>query len=144
MRFKEFLNELLDIEVGEATDSQESMVSSTLDSDIRLSVNRRLIAELNDPVLSPEQGIQKIRKVLHNFNLDMPALYDADPEGDEMVIELEEMGQSSDDAKMENVHLYFIYYQEDNGLYEFYAEVVREGALEELLSDEDEELEDLK
>lgn len=144
MRFKEFLNELLDIEVGEATDSQESMVSSTLDSDIRLSVNRRLIAELNDPVLSPEQGIQKIRKVLHNFNLDMPALYDADPEGDEVVIELEEMGQSSDDAKMENVHLYFIYYQEDNGLYEFYAEVVREGALEELLSDEDEELEDLK
>lgn len=141
MKFKEFLNELLDIEVGEAADSENAVERSAVDSEVFESVNLRLFRELNDFVLSPEQGVQKIRKVLHNFNLDMPALYDSDPLGDESVIELKRMDENSDDV---DAYLYYIYYLNDNGLYEFHAEIAKEEDLDNLLSDEeDEELEEL-
>jgi hypothetical protein len=119
-------------------------------------VNHRLIVELNDLILSPEQGIQKIRKVLHRYAMDMPALYDADPMGDEVVFELEQFGQAHGiDTEgiittgrnvintSPEAYLYFIYYLDDNGRYEFHAEMVSEEDLEEILSDEDDDEEEI-
>lgn len=155
MRFKQFLNELHNIEVGQAFDAHETSdkaSSDVLNPRVYTDVNYRLIVELNDMILSPEQGIQKIRKVLHRFGLDMPALYEADPMEDEVVIELKQFGQphgvtihgeftTGPDVVngTPDAYLYFIYYLEDNGRYEFHAEMVDEEGLNEILSDEDEE-----
>jgi hypothetical protein len=51
-----------------------------------------------------------------------------DPEGDEIVIDMPG-----------NLHLYLIYSDNDSGLYDFYAEVVDDQGLQEILEDEDNE-----
>jgi hypothetical protein len=65
--------------------------SSITDPQVREKINQDLNHELTDLILSPESGVQKIRKVLMSFGLDMPALYDAEPEGDELVLDVESM-----------------------------------------------------
>jgi len=107
---------------------------SITDEKVREGINRHLDNELDDTILSPESGIQKIRKVLSRFGVDMPALYGTDPEGDEIVIDLEEV-----DGKY---YLYLIYALADDGRYEFYAEIVDEEGLEEIESDEEEDEEE--
>ena len=112
--------------------AQGPNVSLTLtDEKLRELVNYHLNNELDEPVLSPESGIQKIRKVLARFRIEIPALYDSDPEGDEVIIDLEE-----------NYHLYFIYYLTEDDFYEFYAEIVNDEELDEIISDEEEDEEE--
>jgi hypothetical protein len=160
MKFGEFLKELHNIEVGQAIDAHETSQEnslSILNPKVLMDINQRLIVELNDLFLSPEQGIQKIRKVLHRFGLDMPALYDADSMGDEIVIGIKQFGQphgvtttgemaSSSEVADENsdAYLYFIYYLDDNGRYDFHAEIMDEEGLEELLSEDDEDDEEIE
>jgi len=160
MQFKQFLKELANIETGQAIEAHETTEensSSVINPAVFTEVNYRLIVELNDMILSPQQGIQKIRKVLHRFAMDMPALYDVDPMGDEMVFELNQFGaaQGIDTqgivATSGNVvnrnpdaYLYFIYYLDDSGRYEFHAEMVDEEGLEDILSDEEDDEEDFE
>jgi hypothetical protein len=158
MQFKQYLQELANIEVGQAFDAHETSdkaSSDVLNPKVFTEVNHRLIVELNEPILAPESGIQKIRKVLHRFGMDMPALYEADPEGDEVIIGLKQFGQAHGATiygdyttgtqvvnKDFDAYLYFLYYLEDNGLYVFHAEMTTEEGLAEILSDEDEDEED--
>ena len=107
---------------------------SITDEKIREGINRHLDNELDDTILSPESGIQKIRKVLYRFGIDIPALYGTDPEGDEIVVDLEETGNK--------FYLYLIYALTDDGNYEFYAEIVDDKGLEEIESDEEEDEEE--
>ena len=107
---------------------------SITDEKVREGINRHLDNELDDMILSPESGIQKVRKVLARFGVDMPALYGTDPEGDEIVIDLEEV-----DGKY---YLYLIYALTDDSRYEFYAEIVDDDGLEEIESDEEEDEEE--
>lgn len=155
MQFKDYLLELHNIETGQAivaheTTSQAS--SSILNPRIYSEINYRFLNELNDLILSPEAGIQKIRKVLHRFGLDMPALYEADVEGDEVVFDLNQFGQAygptlcgdfktgtEDPNESPDAYLYIIYYLTDEGNYDFYAEVTNEEGLEEILSDSEDE-----
>ena len=123
MSFKQFLAE-------QETARQSIQVPDTVslsDAKVRDTINQHLNHELTDLILSPESGIQKIRKVLHLAGLEMPALYDADKDGDELVLEV---GQ---------YFLYVIYYLADDGRYDFYAELVDEAGLTEIMSEEDEE-----
>ena len=123
MSFKQFLAE-------QETARQMIQVPdgvSLEDPQVRDTINQHLNHELTDVILSPESGIQKVRKVLHLAGLDMPALYDADTDGDELVFEV---GQ---------YFLYLIYYLADDGRYDFYAELVDEAGLTEIMSEEDEE-----
>jgi hypothetical protein len=160
MRFKQYLNELANIEVGQAIDAHETTdkESSAMETPkVFMDINHRLIVELNDMILSPEQGIQKIRKVLHRFSLDMPALYEANPMGDEIIIAVKQFGQphgitihgeittGSDVVNSDpDGYLYFLYFLEDNGQYEFHAEILTEMGLQQLLSDEEiEEIEEI-
>ena len=160
MSFKQYLNELANIEVGQAIDAHETTdkESSAMETPkVFMDINHRLIVELNDMILSPEQGIQKIRKVLHRFSLDMPALYEANPMGDEIIIAIKQFGQphgitihgeittGSDVVNSDpDGYLYFVYFLEDNGQYEFHAEILTEMGLQQLLSDEEiEEIEEI-
>jgi hypothetical protein len=142
MRFKQYVEEmgLTSIETGQAKDAHEPTGEGRIEVEnpkIRMEINYRLVNELYSPFLSPEGGIQAIRKVLHRYGFDLPALYDADPEGDEFTMEIEQFGQED-----LTTNIYVLYYLTDEGGYEFYAEVGSNSRMEELLSD-DKDLEDI-
>jgi hypothetical protein len=121
MRFKQFL-----IEEPEAVTNFPVTADEIYDS-----INDELIAELSGLILSPEVGIQKIRRVLLRNGFSMPALYDTNPEGDETIIDIKP-----------GLYIYLIYSLNDNDYgYEFYAELTDEKNLDELLSDEEEDKE---
>ena len=122
MSFKKYLAEM---------DSDQTIEPMpALDNNIVEQVNAQLENELQGMILSPESGIQKIRKVLGMFDMDMPALYDTDAEGEEMVFGID------------GSYLYIIYALTDDGRYDFYAELTDEDGLSEILSDEGEDEED--
>ena len=135
MRFKQFLEALTSIEDSQAVQAHEPTGEGKTSVDnpkIRMEVNFRLTNELYTPFLSPEGGIQAIRKVLHRYGFDMPALYDADPEGDEIVFELDQYGIGEYET-----NIYILYYLTDEGHYEFYAEIGDDERMDELMSDEE-------
>ena len=143
MRFIKYLQELdlSNVDDGQAEKAHEPTgegSSAITNPRIRMEINYRLTNELYQPFLSPEGGIQAIRKVLHRYGFDMPALYDADPEGDEFAIDIEQFGQEN-----LSTNLYVIYYLTDEGGYDFYAEIGNESRMEELLSD-DRDLEEIE
>lgn len=122
MNFKQYL--------AEQESDQEVEDMASIDSNIIDEVNTQLENQLQETILSPESGIQKIRKVLSMFDMDMPALYDIDPEGEEMVFGID------------GSYLYIIYALTDDGRYDFYAELTDEEGLGEILSDEGEDEEE--
>jgi hypothetical protein len=154
MRFKQYLQELTSIETGQAIVAHEptEMNSSSISNPRVISeINTRLLFELSDVFLSPEAGVQKIRKVLHRFGLDMPALYQANPEGDEFVLDMKQFGFSHgpdvhtgsyEQKNDSNVYLYVIYYLTDEGRYEFFAEAMYEDELNDFISGEEEDEEE--
>jgi len=133
MNFKQYLTEL-NTEMGQLIKASDSV--NITDPQIREEINQSLNHELTDLILSPESGVQKIRKVLMSFGLDMPALYDAEPEGDELVLDVESMQGD------EQFYLYLIYYLADDGRYDFYAELTDDEGLNEIMSDEEEDEEE--
>ena len=151
MNFKQYLAEFYSIEPGQAFEKHETPTDGSISISnprVRAEINYRLDGELDDIFLSPESGIQRVRKVLHRFSLDMPALYDADAEGDEIVIRLDQFGRVIDFTnlipnKVEEIfYLYLIYYLTDDGRYEFYVELTDEEGLNEIMSDEEEDEEE--
>jgi hypothetical protein len=120
MKFKQFLTEL-------------AMPVDSIVHDVAIeeAVNAQLDKELQDVILSPQIGFLKIRKVLRMFNLDIPTSYAIEQEGDEVVLDL--LGDTDS-------LLYVLYYQTDDGNYDFYACVDDEEGIEEIIS-KDEQLE---
>ena len=144
MRFKEYLQELdlSNIEDGQAEKAHEPTgegSSQITNPRIRMEINYRLTNELYGPFLSPEGGIQSIRKVLHRYGFDMPALYDADPEGDEIAFEIEQFGQDN-----LATNIYILYYLTDEGHYEFFAEVGDDARMDELMTEGEEDNEEIE
>lgn len=144
MRFREYLQELdlSAIEDSQAEDAHEpsgEASSQITNPRIRMEINYRFTNELYQPFLSPEGGIQAIRKVLHRYGFDMPALYDADPEGDEIVFEVDQFGQEN-----LSTNLYILYYLTDEGHYEFFAEVGDNARMDELMAEGEEDNEEVE
>lgn len=153
MNFNEFLTELYDIETGQAIEAHEPTgeSSSSVDNPIQLSqINLFLNVQFREKVLSAEDGISRIRKSLHRFGFDMPALYEADTDGDEVIFEINQFGKpfgptptnADIDLPQSNTYLYVLYYLTDDGYYDFFARVTDEAGLNELLNtsgEEDEE-----
>jgi hypothetical protein len=144
MRFKEYLQELNldaidDSQAEEAHEPTGEASSQITNPRIRMEINYRFTNELYQPFLSPEGGIQAIRKVLHRYGFDMPALYDADPEGDEIVFEVDQFGQE----KL-STNLYILYYLTDEGHYEFFAEVGDDARMNELMAEGEEDNEEVE
>ena len=117
MRFSKFL-----VEMDQVIPAQQSSENPIVNSEI----NSQLSVELDGIITSPNLGIQKIRKVLFRYGLDLPALYEILEEGDEFAIELD--GE---------LFLYVLYYLTDEGNYDFYAEVTDWNGVDELMSDEE-------
>jgi hypothetical protein len=144
MRFKEYLQELdlsgvEDAQAEKAHEPTGEASSQITNPKIRMEINYRLTNELYGPFLSPEGGIQSIRKVLHRYGFDMPALYDADPEGDEIAFEIEQFGQDN-----LATNIYILYYLTDEGHYEFFAEVGDDARMDELMTEGEEDNEEIE
>ena len=144
MRFREYLQELdlsavEDSQAEEAHEPSGEASSQITNPRIRMEINYRFTNELYQPFLSPEGGIQAIRKVLHRYGFDMPALYDADPEGDEIVFEVDQFGQEN-----LSTNLYILYYLTDEGHYEFFAEVGDNARMDELMAEGEEDNEEIE
>lgn len=102
-------------------------------------INHQLLEKLDQFFMTPEAGMQEIRKVLLRLGYDMPAFYDMDPEGDEFTVQVSELNENEESETLE---LYVIYYLTDDDVYEFYAEVVDEENLNQIMSDEEEDEEE--
>ena len=144
MRFKEYLQELdlsgvEDAQAEKAHEPTGEGSSQITNPKIRMEINYRLTNELYGAFLSPEGGIQAIRKVLHRYGFDMPALYDADPEGDEIAFEIEQFGQDN-----LATNIYILYYLTDEGHYEFFAEVGDDARMDELMTEGEEDNEEIE
>jgi len=144
MRFKEYLQELdlsgvEDTQAEKAHEPTGEASSQITNPKIRMEINYRLTNELYGAFLSPEGGIQAIRKVLHRYGFDMPALYDADPEGDEIAFEIEQFGQDN-----LATNIYILYYLTDEGHYEFFAEVGDDARMDELMTEGEEDNEEIE
>ena len=144
MRFKEYLQELdlsgvEDAQAEKAHEPTGEASSQITNPKIRMEINYRLTNELYGPFLSPEGGIQSIRKVLHRYGFDMPALYDADPEGDEIAFEIEQFGQDN-----LATNIYILYYLTNEGHYEFFAEVGDDARMDELMTEGEEDNEEIE
>lgn len=109
--------------MAEIENGQEEMESEQ--SENFSQINFRLANELDDTFISPESGILAIRKVLDDFDLDLSALYGTNPDGEEVIVDLDK------------TNIYILYSPTDDGRYEFYAEVGDEERMEELMSDEE-------
>ena len=102
------------------------------DPQVRAEINHALDAEIDNIIMmTPDAGVQRMRKVLSRYSIDFPAFEDLDTDGDESIYEL--------DA---GVYLYFIYYLTDDGNYEFHAEITNDEGIEEILSDVEEDTEE--
>jgi hypothetical protein len=125
MKFKQFLNELADPMVSQVIVSDEptdNSVGNSVDS-----INDRLEEIQNTPFESISDGLSEITKVLFDYGINLNQIDEIEEEGDEFFVDLDETN-----------YLYVVYAQNDDGLYDFYAEVVDEDQLEEILEDEDE------
>lgn len=118
--FKSFLTE----EIVEESTEQPSVDSSAVSR-----INGVLFADLDSPFLTPQAGFEQIRKILMMYGVDMPAVFDIDPEGDEVVLDIG--AYSTPNMGL----LYILYSLSDEGYYEFYAEVTDDAGIEKLLAD---------
>jgi hypothetical protein len=131
LHFKEFLN-IEPSQAEEAHEPTQRASSSVINPVIQVEINSMLDRELLDGYIqNPQAGIQKIRKVIHRFGMDMPALYDLDPEGDEITFDLNQY-----DNPDVTIYLYVLYYIADEGYYDFYAQVGDEETIDKLASEE--------
>ena len=108
---------------------EDTIVESVVDSAVASKVNDALFADLDAPFLTPQAGIQQIRKILFMYGIDMPAVFELDSEGDELVLDVSPYGESPLGL------LYILESLSDEGYYEFYAEVTDDAGIEKLLAD---------
>jgi hypothetical protein len=133
MRFKQFVEELTGIEANQAKDAHEPTGEgsiSSLNPLVQTEINKALGRELNVILFSVDEGFQKIRKVLHRYGFDIPSLYEPDPDGDELVIEINQFGL--DELPL---NIYILYYRTDEGAFEFYSEIGNDDKMEKLIMD---------
>ena len=88
MRFKTFLQES---EIGMVSSPIPSQSVSELNME---TLNDRLSYDTEESFVSAEAGVYKISQVLHVYGLSLPLMYEVDPEGDEIVIDLSYLATS--------------------------------------------------
>ncbi len=137
MKFKDFVTELHNIEAGQAIVAHEPRYDNDLslaNPKIRSEINHRLRAELQENTYEVTSALQKIRKVLHRYFIDLPANYEMDPDGDEVFFEVSQFGEPYDEKPPHGYfYLYMLYLLEDDGYYVFDVELVDEEELADIL-----------
>jgi hypothetical protein len=153
-KFTEFLIESNDVEAGQAVNAHEieshtSNSSGIVNSKIRAEINRKLAVILDkdnrsvpgNNILSPEIGFERIRKILHSYAIDLPAILDLDQEEGEEVFQVNQFGtpygplpSGQYGEVRQPYYLYVYYFLNDDGYYDFFAQVVNENDLEDYVN----------
>jgi hypothetical protein len=153
-KFTDFLVESIDVQAGQAVQAHEieshNSNSSAIENEkTRALINRKLSQILdtdnrslpNNVILAPEIGFERIRKVLHTHAIDLPAILSLDQEGGEEVFEVNQFGTpygplpSGQYGEVRKpYYLYVYYFLNDDGYYDFFAQIVDENELEEYTS----------
>jgi len=161
-KFTDFLIENLDVETGQAMnaheiDSHTSNGSGLENEKIRAEINRKLSIILdrnnrsvpNNNIQAPEIGFERIRKVLNTHGIDLPAILDLDQEEGEEVFQINQFGtpygplpSGAYGELRPNYYLYVYYFLNDDGYYDFFAEIVDQEDLEDYTSIEGDESEE--
>lgn len=115
---------------------------------IVLHKNNRTYA--GNSILSPEVGFERIRKTLYNFSIHLPPILNINPEEGEEVFEVEQFGNpygplpsGEYGTNREPLYLYVYYFLNEDGYYEFFAQIVNEEEMVDLVQDEDEDIDEL-
>ena len=152
--FKKFLNESLDfVPIEDPVDVVNSKSVGT--------INSKLASVLGAKYATSYIALQKIRKLLATYGIDMPAKNTVmHPDGDEDVFRISQygkvFGQNLDGTidkdpmttisvrpKSQPLYLYFAYSVADDGFVEAYAEICNEKDLHNIMNTDDEENDDL-
>lgn len=102
-----------------------------VDPSVIPEINDILYTELEKTFLTVQAGIEVIRNILMSYGIEVSEQFDMDPDGEELVIDI-----STD------LVLYTIYSLNDEGFYEFFAELTDEEGLKNYLSSDEEEYEE--
>jgi hypothetical protein len=116
----------MDYNIPVQDDESTEMVDSIDFEDI----NDELFEALEEPLLTPQTGLQRVANILNHYGIEIPVVFEMDSEGDEYIF------------RLENNYLYFIFSPNESGFYEVFAQVVDEDELHEILSDDGEDNED--
>jgi len=109
---------------------QDEESTEMVDSMNYEDINDELFETLEDSVLTPQTGLQRVANILNHYGIEIPMVFEMDSEGDEYIFRLEDN------------YLYFIFSPNESGFYEVFAQVVDEDELQEILSDDGEDYED--
>jgi len=90
-------------------------------------INNQLNDSLENPVPTPQSGMQRVRTILSSHGIELPIVFEMDEDGDEYAF------------KVNDHYLYFIYGKMENDQYEAYSEIADEARLEELMEEDGEE-----
>jgi hypothetical protein len=106
----------------------------TLGNDWHDALNDQFADAFAHPILTPDIGYKRLYELLAPYELALPLLsYTLDPHDGEHIYMID---------GAQPWFLYTAYVQDDNGLYEFYAEIMDEPTLNDFLSSTEDEEED--
>ena len=114
-------------------------------AETRNELNRNLAAELSREWINPYCGFERIRKVLIMYGIALPKVLFNDAEEGEEVIVLSQFGNKvgakldgtvSMESDESEYYLYYSYGIGESGFYESYAVVTDEEGLNDLISDD--------
>jgi hypothetical protein len=118
---------------------------------VRDNLNALLNGVTRSPSVTPYMGLERIRKVLSMYHINLPAYSFHEGNAGSSVFACNQFGDRfgmTDDAEVVTKNLskfsiYFEYTMADSGLYDIYCEVVDQEELEDIVTDrEEEELEE--
>lgn len=107
------------------------------------NINCNLLDRFKENLTSPIIGIIFIRKILSEFGIVIPFLYELDQNGSEFVIEIPKPSYQHDLYDIpqieDNHYLYVVYFKDDDGRYKFHSEITDSEGLRNIFLEDDEE-----
>lgn len=119
---------------------------------VRDNINNLLAAVTASPAISPYTALERVRKVLSQFHINLPAHTFMEGSSGSTTFEINQFGSRigmTDDGEVvtkgaSGFNLYFEYAAQMDGKYAVFAEVVDEDELQEILDDVEEEIEEVE
>ena len=99
-------------------------------------INYKLLENFEETFPTPVIGIAKLKEILEEFGVNIPILFELDSEGDEFVLEIDDIGSIRESFNESSNFLYVIYIKEDTG-YSYYSEITDLEGIKEILDEDD-------
>lgn len=133
LTFKQFtIDEDHIVTLGPLAGPDNPSYGMTMGNDWHDELNDQLASAFEFPILSPDIGYRRVQEILGSVGLHLPLFaYPLDPGDGEHIYMI---------ADQSPWFLYTAYFLLDDGKYEFYAEIMNEAVLNDLLSLDEEDV----